>query len=350
MLERPLTPAEAKRLTASGLGDPLADGHEAVIAPGAVVVIVHPSNPVKSLSFAQVSGIFSGRIRNWSEVGGPSRRIQVLAPSPGSPSLDVAELSFGPSFDVMASARRLPSSLETADLVAADPAAIGLVQYGDRGNTAALSLTNGCGLTFEPTSFAITSETYPLVTRFSLQTTVKASASARDFLDFATSPAAQAGLKERGLPNLMPVVAGKGTVRFDRIQAGIYPDASARFLDVAAGFVENASRTSLTLRYDGGSDRLDARAVADLDRLLQFASSSALGNRKFALVGYAESTGNFAADVAKAKARAVAVSEVLQRKGLTIERLFGFGPLMPVECQGSELNVQRSRRVEVWVE
>src|SRR5215813_960283 len=35
-----------------------------------VQFIVHPSNPVKSLSKEQLAGLFGGRIRNWSEVGG----------------------------------------------------------------------------------------------------------------------------------------------------------------------------------------------------------------------------------------------------------------------------------------
>ena len=40
-------------------------GHELVLALDAVAVIVHPNNPLRSLSVAQVRDIFSGRVSNW---------------------------------------------------------------------------------------------------------------------------------------------------------------------------------------------------------------------------------------------------------------------------------------------
>lgn len=350
MLERRLTPDEAQRVAAAGLGDPFAQGNEAIIGPSAVVIIVHPSNPVKSLTYAQVAGIFSGRIRNWSDVGGPNRRIQVLAPAPGSTLNDIVKANVGDAFDISSSARRAGSSLETADLVGADPAAIGLSYADYRGNTVALPLTNDCGLSFEPTPFNIESETYPLWSRLVLYSTAKAARQARDFLAFAQSPTAQRVLRDRSLGGLTPVVAAKGAVKFDRAQAVKYPDASARFLDVVAGFVEGASRTTLTFRFEAGRDELDSRAIADIDRLVDLFKGGTLGRRKLALVGYSESTGKFTTDVAQSKARAVAVADVLQKKGLSIERLFGFGPLLPVECDGAAASVQRNRRVEVWVE
>lgn len=35
-----------------------------------VVFTVHKDNPVKALSFSQLSGIVEGRIKNWKELGG----------------------------------------------------------------------------------------------------------------------------------------------------------------------------------------------------------------------------------------------------------------------------------------
>ncbi len=42
-----------------------------VVAIDGVCMIVHPSNPVKELTTAQVREIYKGRIENWKEVGGP---------------------------------------------------------------------------------------------------------------------------------------------------------------------------------------------------------------------------------------------------------------------------------------
>lgn len=350
MLERRMTAAEAQRVAAAGLGDPLAPGNEVIIGPSATVVVVHPSNPVKALTFAQIAGIFSGRIRNWSEVGGANRRIQVLAPAAGSSLIEAAQTGLGDPFEILGSARRTGSSLETADLAGADPAAIGLAHSDYRGNTVAVAITSNCGMTFEPSLFNIESETYPLWSRLVLYTTSKATPAVRAFLNFAQSSKAQRILRERGLSNLTPSIAEKGEVKLDRALAAKIADASSKFLDVAAGFVAAAARMTVTFRFEPGSEQLDSRAVADIDRLADFVKSGALGGRRLALVGYAESSGNFTADVAQSKARAVAVSEALQKKGLTIERLFGFGPLLPADCDRSPGSQQRNRRVEVWVE
>ncbi|MCL2340829.1 MAG: substrate-binding domain-containing protein [Proteobacteria bacterium] len=49
-----------------------------VIGQDKVVVMTNPDVPVASLSKEQLAGIFSGRIRNWSEVGGPEKQILVI--------------------------------------------------------------------------------------------------------------------------------------------------------------------------------------------------------------------------------------------------------------------------------
>jgi len=52
---------------------------EHVIARDAIAVIVHPENPVSQLTLQQISDIYSGKIDNWSEVGGEDRPIVRLS-------------------------------------------------------------------------------------------------------------------------------------------------------------------------------------------------------------------------------------------------------------------------------
>lgn len=52
---------------------------EHIIARDAIAIIVHPSNPVDTLSLAQISDIYSGKITNWSQVGGENRPIVLLS-------------------------------------------------------------------------------------------------------------------------------------------------------------------------------------------------------------------------------------------------------------------------------
>ena len=55
------------------------DPVEITVAMDALSVIVHPSNPVSELTIAQLSGIFSGHITNWNEVGGNDAPIVALS-------------------------------------------------------------------------------------------------------------------------------------------------------------------------------------------------------------------------------------------------------------------------------
>jgi phosphate transport system substrate-binding protein len=52
---------------------------EHIIARDAIAVIVNPQNPVSQLTLKQISDIYSGKINNWSEVGGEDRPIVRLS-------------------------------------------------------------------------------------------------------------------------------------------------------------------------------------------------------------------------------------------------------------------------------
>jgi phosphate transport system substrate-binding protein len=48
------------------------------VAWDALAIIVHPSNPVKSVSMAQIKDIYTGRITNWSELGGADAPLKLF--------------------------------------------------------------------------------------------------------------------------------------------------------------------------------------------------------------------------------------------------------------------------------
>jgi phosphate transport system substrate-binding protein len=52
---------------------------EFVVARDAIVVVVHPSNPVDGLTLQQISDIYTTKITRWSEVGGEDRPIVLLS-------------------------------------------------------------------------------------------------------------------------------------------------------------------------------------------------------------------------------------------------------------------------------
>jgi phosphate transport system substrate-binding protein len=52
--------------------------HRIVIARDGIVVIVNPKNKVDDLSSVEIRKIFSGKIKNWREVGGEEKPITVV--------------------------------------------------------------------------------------------------------------------------------------------------------------------------------------------------------------------------------------------------------------------------------
>ncbi len=71
---RQIKPEEVAEAKKNGV-DPV----EHVIARDAIAVIVNPNNPVSQLTMQQISDIYSGKINNWSEVGGQDRPIVRLS-------------------------------------------------------------------------------------------------------------------------------------------------------------------------------------------------------------------------------------------------------------------------------
>lgn len=61
---------------------------ELIIAYDGIVVVAHPSNPVKNLTMEQVKKIFTGEVTNWKEVGGKDMEIVVVSREDGSGSRD----------------------------------------------------------------------------------------------------------------------------------------------------------------------------------------------------------------------------------------------------------------------
>ncbi|MCK4473028.1 MAG: phosphate ABC transporter substrate-binding protein [Anaerolineae bacterium] len=71
---RQMKPEEVEAAQANGI-TPV----EHVVARDAIAVVVHPSNPVNRLTLQQLSDIYSGRITDWSGVGGENRSIVLLS-------------------------------------------------------------------------------------------------------------------------------------------------------------------------------------------------------------------------------------------------------------------------------
>jgi len=76
-----VAPSREQREYAAAKGHTLT---ETPICREAFVFVAHNDNPVRSLTQAQIRGVYSGRIRNWKELGGPDEDILAFQQPEGS--------------------------------------------------------------------------------------------------------------------------------------------------------------------------------------------------------------------------------------------------------------------------
>jgi phosphate transport system substrate-binding protein len=101
-----------------------------------IAVVVNPKNPVSKLTESQLADIFTGKISNWKDVGGPDEKIVILSREVNSGTHvyfkeHILRKENPQSTEEYAtSALMLPSSQAIADEVANNPAAIGYYGMG----------------------------------------------------------------------------------------------------------------------------------------------------------------------------------------------------------------------------
>ncbi len=103
---------------------------EHVILKDVMVPVVHPQNPVKSLTWEQLADIMSGKIINWKSVGGPDQRIVVIVSPRSSGTRKFLQETVMNGSDFEKSAFTAVTTREVIDLVAESPLAIGVLSEG----------------------------------------------------------------------------------------------------------------------------------------------------------------------------------------------------------------------------
>ena len=96
------------------------------------VLIVHKDNPVQSLTKEQVSGIFTGKIQNWKEVGGVDSLIMVVYPQVVSGGTEMFSKKLLDGAPVTKEVLSAVTIADTPEMVAASPEAISIANGGQK--------------------------------------------------------------------------------------------------------------------------------------------------------------------------------------------------------------------------
>lgn len=101
-----------------------------VIAMDGVCVIVHPSNPVKALTRAQVRDIYMGKIKSWSELGGPDMQIVPISRDTSSGTYETFHGLVMEKKEMVANVEYVNANPQAHARVRNTPGAIGYVGLG----------------------------------------------------------------------------------------------------------------------------------------------------------------------------------------------------------------------------
>ncbi len=154
------------------------------VAYDSIVPIVHPTNPVNNLTLAQLKDIWSGRVTNWKQVGGPDKGIVVISRETSSGTYECWEERVMMKARVTPAAQNLASSGAVFQAVSGNRYAIGYdgIGYVKRG-VKALSV-NGVKATPETTI----SGAYPISRPLYMFTNGWPEGNVLNFINFVLNP------------------------------------------------------------------------------------------------------------------------------------------------------------------
>ncbi len=130
---------------------------ECIVAMDGIALVVHPSNPVGKLTLEQIRGIYTGKIRNWKELGGPDQGLVVISRDTNSGTYESFETLVMNKEKMTDRTEYVGSNGAIRQRVLSTPAAIGYVGLAFIEGVKPL-LVNGIEVTPE----TVVKKTYPI--------------------------------------------------------------------------------------------------------------------------------------------------------------------------------------------
>lgn len=190
---RKIKDKEIDRAKAAGI-----EPYENIIAMDGIAVIVHPSNPISSLTREQIKAIYTGKISNWSDIGAEGGKIIVISRDSSSGTFETFEELALDKEKVRADALTTASNQAVAQTVAQTPGAIGYIGLGYlSGKVKDIKVDN-----VKCTKKNIVSGEYSLSRPLFMYTNGSPAGNVKEFIDFVLSDEGQKMVEEEGFVGL----------------------------------------------------------------------------------------------------------------------------------------------------
>ena len=168
---------------------------ETVLAYDGIAVVVSPENPVSDLTIEQIADIYTGKITNWSEVGGNDAEIVLIGREAGSGTRDGFESITGTE-GACKYRQELTSTGDVITTVSQNPDAVGYASLSAVKDTVKALSVGGVA----PSEDTVKDGSYVIQRPFVLVTKdgVTLSPAAQAFFDYATSAEAAPIIAQAG--------------------------------------------------------------------------------------------------------------------------------------------------------
>ncbi len=192
-MSRPMKEKEANAAKAKGI-NPV----EHVVALDGLSVVVHPSNYVAALKIEQIRDIYTGKVTNWSAVGGPNAKIVVIQRESNSGTQDsFRKLVVGKGNPVTKRAETQASNGAVKSRVASTPAAIGFIGLGFIDNSVKPLIVNGVA----PSEATVKDGSYPVARPLFMYTNGQPTGVVKQFIDLPKTADGKRMISELGYVN-----------------------------------------------------------------------------------------------------------------------------------------------------
>ena len=188
MASRPMKDDEkAKAKQARG-----ADVVEHAVALDALGVFVHDTNPLRTLTIAQVKDIFQGKVKNWSELGGPNAPIVLYGRESSSGTYDYFREHVLAKEDFAPAVQTLQGTAAIINAVGRDRNGIGYGGIAYAKEVRALGIAAEGKQPVVPSEAAVADGTYPLSRKLFFYYPANAPERVTTFAKWCVTPEAQA--------------------------------------------------------------------------------------------------------------------------------------------------------------
>lgn len=192
---RPMKDKEKEAIKRKFGKDPV----EIPVAVDGLAIYLNQSNALNDLSLEQIRDIYTGRIKNWNEVGGKDLKIVLYSRENNSGTYAYFKEHVLENRDFHPAAQTLPGTAAVVNAVAKDPKSIGYGGIAYHSNIRTVRVKKDASSPpIEPTMESVLNGTYPISRNLFWYVTGEPQGETKRLIDWVLGPEGQSVVKEVG--------------------------------------------------------------------------------------------------------------------------------------------------------